>query len=62
MLDWQQARLGPSDTMLQALQNLEHTALQIVIVTDTDGKLLGVVTDGDVRRAASRPMFPSPRS
>tara|TARA_R110001592_G_scaffold57276_1_gene174062 strand:+ start:3894 stop:4964 length:1071 start_codon:yes stop_codon:yes gene_type:complete len=51
MLDWQQARLGPSDTMLQALQNLEHTALQIVIVTDTDGKLLGVVTDGDVRRA-----------
>ncbi len=51
MLDWQKARVRPTDTMLQALENLEHTALQIVLVTDPDDRLLGVVTDGDVRRA-----------
>lgn len=51
MTDWKAACLGPDATMLQALQCLENSALQIVIVIGADDRLLGVVTDGDVRRA-----------
>ena len=36
--------------MLAAMQRLNDTALQIVLVTDGGGRLLGTLTDGDVRR------------
>ncbi len=40
-----------SDTTLkEAMQKLNDTAEQILFVTDEDDKLLGTVTDGDIRR------------
>ena len=40
-----------SDTTLkESMQKLDDTAEQILFVTDEDDKLLGTVTDGDIRR------------
>ncbi len=38
-------------TIFDALQSIDNTALQIALVVDEDGKLVGTVTDGDIRRA-----------
>ncbi len=43
--------LIPSDTTLkQYMQRLNETAVKILFVTDEQGKLIGTVTDGDIRR------------
>ena len=36
--------------MEQVIHNLNETSLQIVMVVSSDGLLLGIVTDGDIRR------------
>ncbi|AWK90297.1 alcohol dehydrogenase (plasmid) [Azospirillum thermophilum] len=46
--------VAPSCTILEAVQCIDRNALHIVLVTDTDHRLLGTVTDGDVRRAILR--------
>lgn len=45
-----------SDTILTALRRLNELSGEVMtlLVTDTDGKLLGTVTDGDIRRALIR--------
>ncbi|RJX31011.1 MAG: CBS domain-containing protein [Oxalobacter sp.] len=48
------AVLPPGATIQQAIQNLDETALQIVLVVDSEGILLGTVTDGDIRRGLLR--------
>jgi dTDP-glucose pyrophosphorylase len=40
--------------MEKAIQVLDSEALKIVMVADADGKLLGTITDGDIRRALIR--------
>jgi dTDP-glucose pyrophosphorylase len=42
--------LGPGATIRDALQSLERSGTQIVLVTDSQ-VLLGTLTDGDIRRA-----------
>ncbi len=42
--------LPTSASVLDALKLLDASAAQIVLVTDDDQRLLGVITDGDVRR------------
>ncbi len=37
--------------MREAMEVLDNTAIQIVLVVESDKKLCGVVTDGDIRRA-----------
>lgn len=49
--DWRQTALSPEATLSAALQSLERTAQQIVLVLDSQGRLQGTLTDGDVRRA-----------
>lgn len=48
---WQEIVLEPYATIKQCLKKLDETALRIVLVCDTNMTLLGVVTDGDIRRA-----------
>lgn len=48
------AVLPPDATIQQAIQNLDETALQIVLVMDQEGVLVGTVTDGDIRRGLLR--------
>jgi dTDP-glucose pyrophosphorylase len=43
--------LIPSDiTVKQSMQRLNETAVKILFVTDGQGRLIGTVTDGDIRR------------
>jgi len=49
--DWKAIVLNPDDDMEKAILVLNEEALGIVLVADQVGKLLGTVTDGDIRRA-----------
>lgn len=46
-----QVKISPDTSIVQALEQMDRTALQILLVAGEDGVLLGTVTDGDVRRA-----------
>lgn len=43
--------VSPDMYVLDAIKALDSTALQILLVVDQDGYLLGTVTDGDIRRS-----------
>jgi dTDP-glucose pyrophosphorylase len=53
---WQDTVVGQDLPLLDAIARLDAVALQILLVTDEDGRLVGTVTDGDVRRAILRQM------
>lgn len=52
--DWNSARIGCDDSLHEAIARLDQAALQILLVTDESNRLLGTVTDGDLRRAILR--------
>ncbi|MCK7459133.1 nucleotidyltransferase family protein [Idiomarina aminovorans] len=49
--DWRNVVVAPSVSVKEVLKRLDTEALRIVLVCDDGMKLLGVVTDGDIRRA-----------
>ena len=51
MNQWEAVRVGPNASIEDAIVVLDQGALRIVLVTDENGHLLGLLTDGDVRRA-----------
>ena len=51
MKDWHKAVVSPEASIRDAIARIDASALQIALVVDENGKLLGVMTDGDVRRA-----------
>ena len=51
MTEWRKALLHEGESMKDAIACLDRSALQIVMVVAPDLRLLGTVTDGDVRRA-----------
>jgi len=51
MSSWKEALLSENTTILEAVKVIDNRRLQIGVVIDTQGKLLGTVTDGDIRRA-----------
>lgn len=67
---WRQVLIDDQSTIQEAIRNLDESGLQISLVVNKDGTLLGTVTDGDVRRALLRGlglqnciseiMYPSP--
>lgn len=50
MSNWKQVLLSPSTPILMAIKIIDASSLQIALVVDEGGRLLGTVTDGDVRR------------
>lgn len=42
--------IAPSDPVLEALRALDRTGLGTVLLRDGDGRVAGLVTDGDIRR------------
>ena len=44
--------LGPKDTLAEALQSLQKTGAGMGVVVQSDGRVLGTVTDATIRRAA----------
>lgn len=54
MDSWRKALLTSKATLHQAIGCLDESSLQIVIVVADDGRLLGTLTDGDIRRGLLR--------
>lgn len=51
---WRSALLAERSSVKQAIQSLNASGLQIVLVVDSDGALVGTITDGDIRRGILR--------
>lgn len=47
----EKVKVLPDLPIVQALEKMDRAARQILLVTDEGGRLMGTVTDGDVRRA-----------
>jgi dTDP-glucose pyrophosphorylase/CBS domain-containing protein len=54
MKEWREVLLHPTATVLGAIAALERGAMGIALVVEADNRLLGTVTDGDIRRAILR--------
>lgn len=50
-INWKSSLLNHKDTMKGAINNLEIGMNRISIVVDDSGKIMGTITDGDIRRA-----------
>ncbi|MFS2023580.1 nucleotidyltransferase family protein [Massilia sp. CT11-137] len=51
MKSWEKALIAPSTTVRSALETINQVGCQIALVVDESRRLLGTVSDGDVRRA-----------
>jgi dTDP-glucose pyrophosphorylase len=50
MRNWKETLIQKDATIHEAIKKIDSASLQIVLVVDREGKLLGTVTDGDIRR------------
>lgn len=63
MIDWQRLLISSEISIIQAIEILDKTAKKILVVVDSDRKVLGTLTDGDIRRALLKKVdFESPVS
>jgi len=51
MKEYQRVILSPSDSILDAIKVINEHAPKLALVCDQERQLLGVITDGDIRRA-----------
>ena len=51
---WRRALLPVDATLAQTIQNLNEVSVKLALCVDGDGKLLGSVSDGDIRRGLLR--------
>lgn len=54
MISWKDALISSSTTIREALQVIDKCGTQAAFVTSDNGMLLGIITDGDVRRGILR--------
>jgi dTDP-glucose pyrophosphorylase len=52
--DWRHVLVPDSASIMDAVDRLDRTSLQIVLVVTSERRLVGTVTDGDVRRGLLR--------
>jgi dTDP-glucose pyrophosphorylase len=50
MEEWRKAIILPETPVREAMQIIDTTAMQIALVNDEHSQLIGVITDGDIRR------------
>lgn len=50
MKDWKKTLINPATPIIEAMRIIDTSALRIALVTDETSRLVGVVTDGDIRR------------
>ncbi len=51
MKDWKTSLVSPDVSIRKAIHAIDQSGIQIALVADGNGTLIGTVTDGDVRRA-----------
>ncbi len=54
MKDWKNTLVSPETSIRKTIQILDSGALKIALVVDAERRLLGTVTDGDIRRGILR--------
>ena len=54
--NWRSALLRPDTELRMAIRNLDETGLQVIMVVGPDDRLVGTLTDGDIRRGLLRGM------
>lgn len=54
MNEWKKAIVAPSASMKEAIACIDSSGMQLALVVDSGGRLLGTLSDGDVRRAILR--------
>lgn len=54
MKDWKSSLISPTVSIRKAVEAIDQSGIQIALVADDKGVLIGTVTDGDVRRALLR--------
>lgn len=54
--DPRKVTVSPTDSMRSVIEVIDRAELQVALVIDAEGRLLGTITDGDVRRALLRGM------
>ena len=53
-MDWRDVVVRPAATLAETIERIDRSGLQVGLVVDEDRRLLGIVTDGDIRRAILR--------
>jgi dTDP-glucose pyrophosphorylase len=53
-MNWRDTLIGPNHSIQAAIGIIDRGAKRVALVVDDDGRLLGTVTDGDVRRGILR--------
>jgi dTDP-glucose pyrophosphorylase len=48
--DWRDSILQKATTVLEAIAAVDQTRHKVAVVVDVEGRLLGMITDGDIRR------------
>ena len=51
MSNWRDALVSSSTSLRQTIEAITNASIQIALVVDANNKLLGTVTDGDIRKA-----------
>jgi len=54
MANWKDVLITQESVVQQAVELLEETSLGILLVVDNENRLVGTITDGDIRRALIR--------
>ena len=54
MKDWRKASVRPEDSIRTAIEAIDSSETKVIVVVDGEDRLLGTVTDGDVRRGLLR--------
>jgi len=54
MKEWKKAVIAPDNTLHDAIRAIDDSAIQTAFVVDEDQRLLGTLSDGDIRRAILR--------
>lgn len=54
MKQWQTIIVTPDQTLLETMKIIDNSSLQFAVVVDEERRLLGTVTDGDIRRGILR--------
>jgi len=50
MRDWKKTIVNPATPILEAMRLIDDSSMQISLVVDAEDRLVGVITDGDIRR------------
>jgi len=51
MTNWKDVAVSPETSLRDTIARIDAAGIQAALVVDTDGRLAGVVTDGNIRRA-----------